>query len=473
MGNHLVVFEQHAEDYGPLALTRPVYYLRCGFSSLLEKITSLPEYRQETRVHLLTRDHLADVTKQHPDFQRTTGHWGSVNNLKSVRNNGALFIDGAVIATLADKMPPMHGDNEIGVVDETIHINGEDPVTRQRVVYARLDAETYQRMGSIDKLLENPNSLGITVVESGLTVATFPWHLVMNNAEVLKCEYDKHVNNENRDVPEGFFFRGRADRTFLSDNVDISPNVEMDCRQGAEGQWGVCVASGVEIQGNVLLDAREGPIYIDHGTVIEAGSIIQGPAYIGRANIIKQAVIREGCSFGPVCRIGGEIEESIIQGYSNKQHNGFMGHAVVGEWVNWGAGTINSDLKNDYSPVIVELNAGKKIDSGQNKTVGVYIGDHTKTGLGTVINTGTVMGIGSNILMSQLNTRFKHMSSFLIYADGICASTALSTFLDTAETVMGRRDVELTPEYRAMMEHLHRQLKAEARAFSKRYMARK
>ena len=113
----------------------------------------------------------------------------------------------------------------------------------------------------------------------------------------------------------------------------------------------IFVGRGAEVHPMVVLDAEHGPIYIDEGAEIHPFTRIEGPCYIGRKSILLGAKCREGNSIGPMCRIGGEVEESIIQGYSNKYHDGFLGHAYVGQWVNLGALTTNSDLKNDYGRV--------------------------------------------------------------------------------------------------------------------------
>ena len=159
--------------------------------------------------------------------------------------------------------------------------------------------------------------------------------------------------------------------------------------------WGskdqVYVAPTAEVQPFVCIDTTGGPVTIDEGAVINPQTRIEGPAYIGPKSMIVGGKIREGCSFGPVCRVGGEVEESIIHGYSNKYHDGFLGHAYVGEWVNLGALTTNSDLKNDYGSVSVTLDGRNPINTGSTK-VGSLIGDHTKTSIGTLFNTGSYVG---------------------------------------------------------------------------------
>ena len=151
------------------------------------------------------------------------------------------------------------------------------------------------------------------------------------------------------------------------------------------------VGRGAKIHPMVVLDAEHGPIFIDVGAEIHPFSRIEGPCFIGRNTIVLGAKCREGNSIGPMCRIGGEVEESIIQGYTNKYHDGFLGHAYVGQWVNLGALTTNSDLKNDYSEVKVTLDGRTQISTGSNK-FGALIGDHAKTSIGVMLNTGTYVG---------------------------------------------------------------------------------
>ena len=166
----------------------------------------------------------------------------------------------------------------------------------------------------------------------------------------------------------------------------------------------------------VVLDAEHGPIYIDEGAEIHPFTRIEGPCYIGPKTILLGAKCREGNSIGPMCRIGGEVEESIIQGYSNKYHDGFLGHAYVGQWVNLGALTTNSDLKNDYSSVSMVLDGGASIPTGSAK-VGAMIGDHVKTSIGTLLNTGCYVGAMS-VLMATGKLLPKFLPSFAYFRDG-------------------------------------------------------
>jgi UDP-N-acetylglucosamine diphosphorylase / glucose-1-phosphate thymidylyltransferase / UDP-N-acetylgalactosamine diphosphorylase / glucosamine-1-phosphate N-acetyltransferase / galactosamine-1-phosphate N-acetyltransferase len=164
--------------------------------------------------------------------------------------------------------------------------------------------------------------------------------------------------------------------------------------------------------------------------------------------VIDGAMVRPGCSFGPRCRIGGEVEASLFQGYSNKHHEGFIGHAFVGEWVNLGALTTNSDLKNAYQPVQVPWQ-GKTIDTGRLK-VGCFIGDHVKTAIGSLVNTGTRVGTFANWFEPGLTP--KEIPAF---AWGREARWPLGHALSNARKVMARRGANLSPAYENALRTLY------------------
>ena len=150
-----------------------------------------------------------------------------------------------------------------------------------------------------------------------------------------------------------------------------------------------------------------------------------------------------GNSIGPVCRVGGEVEESIIQGFSNKYHAGFLGHAYVGEWVNLGALTTNSDLKNDYSNVSVMLDGKRSIDTGSTK-VGSLIGDHTKTSIGTLLNTGSYVGAMA-IIMAAGKPLPKFIPSFAWFLEGVVTKGfGKKRLYETARIAMSRRKCQWT-----------------------------
>ena len=176
---------------------------------------------------------------------------------------------------------------------------------------------------------------------------------------------------------------------------------------------------------------------VSAGAVIQPFTRVEGPCFIGRDTQLFRANLRGGVSVGHNCRIGGEVEQSIVHGYSNKYHEGFLGHAYVGEWVNLGAITSNSDLRNDYGEVFVPL-GGDPVATGHAK-VGCFIGDHTRTGLGSMLNTGTVLGVMCNVLPAgPLLPKFVPSFAAVLYGR-VAPGFPLEQMFATARIVTGRR----------------------------------
>jgi UDP-N-acetylglucosamine diphosphorylase/glucosamine-1-phosphate N-acetyltransferase len=210
----------------------------------------------------------------------------------------------------------------------------------------------------------------------------------------------------------------------------------------------------------VVADTTRGPIVLDRDAVVTAFTRLEGPCAIGPRTQIHGAKIRAGTTLGPDCRIGGEVECSIVQGHSNKYHDGFLGHAYVGEWVNLGAGTHNSDLRNDYGEIAVTVN-GRLVRTGLTK-VGCFLGDHTKTGLGALLNTGTNAGVFCNLLPGGLLPRY--VPSFgRWWNDALTDGADLSALLRTAAEVMRRRQVVFTAAHAELYRTLFEQTAAERR----------
>ena len=215
-----------------------------------------------------------------------------------------------------------------------------------------------------------------------------------------------------------------------------------------------------------VFDTTGGPISIAAGAWIQPFTRVEGPCYVGRDTQLFRANVRGGTTVGPNCRIGGEVEASIVHGHSNKYHEGFLGHAYVGEWVNLGAITSNSDLRNDYGEVHVPL-VGDPVATGQAK-VGCFIGDHTRTGLGSMLNTGTSIGVMCNVLPAGLLLP-KHIPSFSAVLYGrVAPGFPLDQLMNTAEIVMGRRSRAFTDAERQLYLDLHEQTRLEReRAFAR------
>jgi UDP-N-acetylglucosamine diphosphorylase / glucose-1-phosphate thymidylyltransferase / UDP-N-acetylgalactosamine diphosphorylase / glucosamine-1-phosphate N-acetyltransferase / galactosamine-1-phosphate N-acetyltransferase len=213
------------------------------------------------------------------------------------------------------------------------------------------------------------------------------------------------------------------------------------------GEYPIVLGENVTIEPGVVFDVSAGPVWLDDGASVHCLTRIAGPMYVGRGSTLLGGVYNAG-TIGPRCKIHGEFEESVILGYSNKAHEGFIGHAYIGCWVNFGALTTNSDLKNNYSNVRV-WTPGGEVDTGLMK-VGSLIGDHVKTAIGTMLNTGTVIGPGANVFGGMPP---KHVAPFS-WGDG---SYELDKFLATAEVAMGRRDVALSASQREMLSRVYRE----------------
>ncbi len=198
-----------------------------------------------------------------------------------------------------------------------------------------------------------------------------------------------------------------------------------------------------QIAPNCVIDGTDGPVIIDENVRIMPQSTIIGPAYIGKNSIVKiGAKIYHNTAIGDWCKVGGEIENSVIQDYSNKQHEGFLGHSFLGEWVNLGADTNTSDLKNTYSNIKIRIER-TEIDTGR-MFLGTLCGDHTKTGINSMLTTGTVVGICGILVREWFLPNF--IPSFSWGGAKDSPIYKVEKALETARIVMKRRNKELLPE---------------------------
>lgn len=208
------------------------------------------------------------------------------------------------------------------------------------------------------------------------------------------------------------------------------------------GDYPIILGDAAVVEPGVIFDVSAGPVWLADNVKVHALTRIAGPFYAGSHTTLLGGVYNAG-TIGPRCKIHGEFEESVILGYTNKAHDGFLGHAYVGMWVNLGALTTNSDLKNNYSSIRV-WTPGGDVDTGMTK-LGCLLGDHVKTAIGTMLNTGTVVGPGANVFGGEMPP--KHVPPFS-WGDG---KYDRDKFLDTAAHVMARRDVELSDDQRAVL----------------------
>jgi UDP-N-acetylglucosamine diphosphorylase / glucose-1-phosphate thymidylyltransferase / UDP-N-acetylgalactosamine diphosphorylase / glucosamine-1-phosphate N-acetyltransferase / galactosamine-1-phosphate N-acetyltransferase len=257
-----------------------------------------------------------------------------------------------------------------------------------------------------------------TVVELAGEILPAPWHLVRANPERLS-----------RDI-----------EYFWSDAA-APPGVHRI------GEGMLSLGAGAVIEPGVVVDLRHGPVRLDDGVRVEGPARLVGPLHVASGSIVFGGQVGTS-SVGPVCKLRGEVADCVLLGFTNKAHDGYLGHALVGRWVNLGALTTNSDLKNNYGSVTVWTPEGP-VDTGLLK-VGCFLGDHVKTGIGTVFNTGTVVGTGSNVFGGMMPPSFVPPFSWGSGSD--LTDYRLDKFLEGAERVMARRDVALTPGARRIFE---------------------
>ena len=377
----------------PLVYTRPVSALRCGILLLQEKVA---RRYPKADVTLFCREYIAEVLKGRNSFGI---------NRSTVGKEGALFLNGRLIL---QEIIPLEGPEEIGIQEST-------------VVYARLSQENAKKVTPEvlleEKLLKTLKEVKTKKVKAALV--SYPWDLVQNNGSEIVRDFELLVGKKG------------ANHGKIYEGVHLLNPSQ------------IYIGKGSKIKPCVVLDAESGPIYIGKDVTIFPNSVVEGPAYIGDETKLKiNAKIYENTSIGPVCKVGGEVEGCIIHAYSNKQHDGFLGHAYIGEWCNLGAGTSNSDLKNNYGNVKVYVD-GKMIDSG-SMFVGLTMGDHSKAGVNTMFNTGTVVGVSSNVFGAGFPPKFS--PSFSWGGPAGMTTYKLEKGLEVAERVMARRKIKLGPQ---------------------------
>jgi UDP-N-acetylglucosamine diphosphorylase/glucosamine-1-phosphate N-acetyltransferase len=204
------------------------------------------------------------------------------------------------------------------------------------------------------------------------------------------------------------------------------------------------IVLGATLEPGVVFDVREGPVVIEQHAYVASGTRLVGPVYVGPGSEVLGHSVR-GSVIGPRCKVRGEISTSVFLGYANKAHDGFVGHSVIGRWVNLGAGTTTSNLKNTYGPVRLRPPAGP-VETGR-QFLGSLIGDHAKTAIGTQLDTGTLVGAGANVFGAARPA--KYVPPFAWGETG--ERMGRQAFLTIAERVLPRRGVPVTDAVRRML----------------------
>ncbi len=407
----IVVFEDtRVDDFYPITLTRPVWDLRTGTYTMGERIgkwvDSYLAARKSCSMYLYSRDMVAGV------FSERYSEYNINSNLQLPDKAKDIVFINARCIPFVDKY---------SLEKNVLYASGDIPL------FLHLDNENFS-----EKLTINSNSDILDFIHS-LHVKKEErvpfrwiknlWELVDGNAGIIIDDIRAYPPDFERQPSEHITVIGDSSYLYIEQGVEVDPFVVCDCTRG--------------------------PILIQKGAKIASFTRIEGPCSIGENTQVTGAKIREGCSFGPQCRIGGEIEESVFQGYVNKYHEGFIGHSFIGEWVNLGALTSNSDLKNNYTPVKVSMGEGR-VNTGLLK-VGAFIGDFTMTSIGTLINTGSVMGPGSMIIHGgSLTPDF--VPPFTWYNNNALTETPrFDKFIESCRMMTSRRGVQFSRNYENML----------------------
>ncbi|MFW6182127.1 MAG: putative sugar nucleotidyl transferase [Spirochaetota bacterium] len=429
---NICLFEDHAcEDLLPLVHLRPVWELRCGVDTLLEKLLRV---YPDARVTLFCREHLRAAAEERSGLPVPS----------SALTGEQLFINARVPVTgplpALDRGPDRSGRAGEGRLREG---PGKSPVTGrmclqgESVLYARLsggrEAGLTPDLFLSGDLPRRLRSLGAQEVQAGPERAgpvqaaiRYPWDLIE--------DLDTRIRDDILCRGGTGDLRGRWEGALL-----LEPS-------------GVRLGEGSRLMPGCTVNAETGPVYIGERVMVYPGAYLQGPCAVGSGCVIRPGARISGSSLGPVCKVGGEVEESVLQGYANKQHDGFLGHSYVGSWCNLGAGTSGSNLKNTYGTVRVPLH-GVPTDTG-TLFAGLFMGDHVKTGINTSFNTGTLVGVMAGITGPGFPPTF--IPSFVWGGARGFEPYDLNRALETAGRMMARRNRVLTPVERSLIEHVYR-----------------
>lgn len=398
----IVIFEDSISDnFYPLSLTRPLWDLRMGLFTFAQRTARIAAKEfPDASIAYCGREELAGLCRELDP---------------SAAYNDALFDDDVLYVNA------LFAPATLGIESGTALVRGG------RLAIARTSGDGAPRLHDAAWA----DSAGLKCAELGQDEVLIDhiWRIPLINGAMINRDFGLLESKGEQLLYNGVTFLGDPGRIHIGSNVTIDP----------------CV----------VIDARKGSVVIGDGAQIDPFTRIEGPCAIGENCVVLGAKMREGCSFGPSCRVGGEVEEAVFQAHSNKYHDGFIGHAYVGEWVNLGALTTNSDLKNDYSSVKL-YRPGGIVDTGETK-VGCFIGDFVKTSIGTLMNTGSVLATGSMTVMSGRMTP-QHVPPFARFIKNELRDPgSASPVIETAKTACSRRKKKLPAAMESLLVRIYRE----------------
>ncbi len=401
----IALFEDsHWQNFEPISLTKATFDIKVGAKSFFEEHPRAPEI-------LLTREYLACITaERHPNCK--------VN--PSSISSDTVFVNGLL-------HPGTISPDRLFNIHHTFAITASS--STRRLLVARLDSKDIEYLQDC--------------VTAGKRI------------DVKKLKVENLTNLEDQDT-QGILSEPWDIISVLENSLATQASTMKNETQPGEevtviGNNTVALGRNASVEVGTVLDVRYGGIYIGPGAYV-AQSRIVGPAYIDGMAQVKQFTIIEASYIGYNCRIGGEVEHSVISDHTNKAHAGFIGHSYIGEWVNIGAMTTTSDLKMTYGNIKMSKGKNKKIDTGQNK-IGSFFADMVKTSIGTLIYSGRRIGVSSHLhgLVAQ------DVPSFTIYGTSIGARNVelqIDSIIETQRKMMRRRNQTMTKAYEQMIKDL-------------------
>ena len=377
---NLVLFDCHKTRTNllPLTFTRPVADIRIGILTIREKWAKT----LSTSTFSLTEKYL---TEKFPAYHDSLP---------------ALYINSSVLPNekLATQI------HKLGAL-QSLTYNGK--IIAFKTEKHHLNYENFEAIAK-----------GFTAIEytKNLLCINNVWDIFKLNAEALKADFD-------------LLTKGRKSQQLSNTNTLIGSSEKLFIEEGA-----IVEAS--------VLNTNTGEIYIGKNAEVMENCAVRGPFSLGENAVVKMsAKIYGATTVGPHCKVGGELNNVIFFGYSNKAHDGFLGNSVIGEWCNLGADTNNSNLKNNYADVeVFNYHEGKAIETGM-MFFGLIMGDHSKTGINTMFNTGTIVGVSANVFGADFPPKF--IPSFSWGGNRWLLTYSFDKSIEVAKRVMERRKVKL------------------------------
>tara|TARA_B100000315_G_scaffold17634_1_gene15778 strand:+ start:337 stop:1545 length:1209 start_codon:yes stop_codon:yes gene_type:complete len=397
----LYIFEDFAiNNLVPITYTRPGFEIRCGTFTCIERlIRNLPK----ARISLIVRESIAEfVREKYPEFDV---------NPRNIEDG--IWMLGNVLWLKKD-------------IDYIVKSNTQVFKNENKIIAANLNAkEGIDWINKGGPLKNRTLNKDFSTKKLSSRVINYLWDVVLHNPSQISEDY--------------FFFKNEENKNdFEKKNVIAPERIYADPLS--------------HINSNVILDATNGEIIIEKHAIIKSFSYIEGPAFIGENTLIlPYSYLRQGTSIGPFCNISGELSQTIIQSWTNKSHYGYLGHSYIGEWVNLGAGTTSSNLKNNYSDIRIIINGS--IINTKIKKLGCFIGDYSKTSIGTCLNTGTVIGPSCNIVTKILPPKF--LPPFTWFINDKSSKYEWDSFINSMEIIRKRKGMILSNHEEAMIKNIY------------------